>query len=116
MEFKVISFKNNRVFAAGPLEEGDAKQALNQLIHIYCEGQKRVLPFILGLDLGKKEPDFKKWYSKIEERTAKGRFFDPYIDKADELGVFTTAAFDEYVELASVLEQPLLELFADYPL
>jgi len=114
VEFVVISYKNNKVFKAAAPDLSTVNEALNQLADIYLEGQTRILPFILGLDLGKKEPDYKKWHETVEKKTSKGDFPDPYIDKADEMGIFSQEAFQEYKALSAKLENPLAAMFPGF--
>lgn len=115
-DFEVISFINDRVFRGVPLGPDQAKSALDRLVQVYKEGQQKVLPFVLGLNLGRKPADYRKWHQKIRDKTSSGMFADAYIDKADEMGIFNPVAFEQYTELAAVLEKPLMEMFPDFPM
>ncbi|UAY55931.1 exodeoxyribonuclease V subunit gamma [Arachidicoccus terrestris] len=115
-DFAVISFKNGQVFHGVPLDADQATSALDRLVKVYKEGQQKILPFVLGLDLGNKGPDYRKWHLKIRDKTSGGMFVDAYIDKADEMGIFNPVAFEQYSELAAVLEKPLMEMFPDFPM
>ena len=116
VELVVISSKQAHVFEAQPLDRQQAMEALNQLISLYQQGQSQMLPFVLGLDLkpAKNGPEFKKWYSKIQNKNYKGGYTDPYIQKADELGIFDPQALIQYIEIKEKLENPLKELFPTF--
>ncbi|GAB3362996.1 exodeoxyribonuclease V subunit gamma [Arachidicoccus ginsenosidivorans] len=115
-ELVIISSKQNQVFLAQPLNKQRAIESLNQLIELYQRGQNGILPFVLGLALkGTKDGlDFKKWYSKIQNKNNKGAYTDPYIQKADELGVFSPEALENYIDILEMLESPLKELFPTF--
>lgn len=113
VSFKVISRKNNQVFNADISKIENPGAVLDALIEIYNEGQQKILPFALGLKLNKK-PDFRNWYNVIQGKDFNGNYSNPYIGKADELGVFDLAAFEDYKRLAEILEKPLMELFPGF--
>lgn len=108
----ISAFKGG-YYKAVQVDAIQAKRRLSNLIKLYMDGHKHLMPFHIELKIEPKELealDFEKF--KVKVYTA---FDDPYFDQKVREGFFNLeTGFDQYMTGAEVLLQPLQEFFPDF--
>ena len=118
---QIISYSKQEIFTAESYDKPGAAALLNSLLDVYDQAKQRLLPFVMGLDLGKKQPEYSGWVTKMKttarmEIYGKGRgvIEDHYVAKAIELGILSEPSFDQYLALRAVIEGPLKKAFSSF--
>ena len=120
-----VSQSKNDIFKGTEISQQEAMDTLKELVGLYKEGHKEVMPFDMGLniipdDLG--NPDTEK-FNGIFGAAVKKMFdtfgypcSDAYLIREYEGGTFSQAGNEEkYRKVAEKLLLPLARLFPSYP-
>lgn len=120
-----ISQSRNEVFSGINIPQQEALETLKELIGLYKEGHREILPFDMAFNILPDDldnPDAEK-FKEIFEKAMKDMFDnyaipcnDAYLVREYENGSFSRAGVEEkYQKVAEILVAPLARLFPTYP-